>query len=167
MAVTASLRAGFSARQTAGVSGGALIFSADLDRSLAFVNGTEANQSDILWVDERTIGASGDEDIDLAGVLSGALGETIAMAELTGLLVLAASGNTNSVVIGAATDAVPLFGGSNGTFSVRPGGFFFIAAPGAAGQATIGAGTTDHLKVANSSSGSSVTYTIAVLGRTA
>jgi hypothetical protein len=60
-----------------------------------------------------------------------------------------------------------LFGGTNPTFSVKPGGFFFVAAPQAAGLLTVGAGTTDDLKVTNSAAGTPVTYTIAILARTA
>lgn len=167
MSLTATLRAKFNARQTAAQDLGTPEFQATVEKILSFTDGTGANQADILWTDQRTIAASSSETLDLAGVLSDVFGVTVAAAELVALLVYADAGNTNDVVLGDATNPLALFGGTNPTFSVKPGGFLFIAAPGAAGQATIGAGSTDELKVANSGSGTGVTYQIAVLARSA
>lgn len=132
-----------------------------------FTSGTAADKFDLLFTDTRTISASSSEDLDLAGVLADALGATLTMAEVVGIMITAAAANTNNVVVGDATSPVPLFGGTNPTISVKPGGVFLIVAPNAAGQFTVGAGSTDDLKIANSSSGSSVTYTISILGRSA
>ena len=167
MAVTAELRAKFTATQIGANDIAAQRFAPTIEKILQFTDGTGANQADIVWMDERTLAASASEDLDLAGVLTDAFGSTVTAAEVVAILVTAAAGNTNSVVIGDATAPVPLFAGTNPTFSVKPGGFFFVAAPAAAGLLTVGAGTTDDLKLANSSSGTSVTYTIAVLARTA
>lgn len=167
MALTAELRAKFFAQQSGSNDFGGPSFSPTIEKILQFTDGTGANQADILWADERTIAASLSEDIDLVGVLADAFGTTIEAAELVAILVIAAAGNTNNVVLGDATSPVPLFGGTNPTFAVKPGGFFFVAAPNAAGLLTVGAGSTDDLKVANSSSGSSVTYQIAILARSA
>lgn len=167
MTLTAELRATLKATQTGANDFGGPTFKPTIDKILQFASGTGANQADILWADERTIAASSSEDLDLAGVLADAFGATITAAELVAILVVADAANTNNVVLGDATSPIPLFGGTNPTFAVKPGGFFFIAAPGAAGQLTVGAGSTDDLKVANSSSGSSVTYKIAILARSA
>lgn len=170
MAVTATLTARFKGRQTGSndFGGGAnTVHTPDLETILNFSDGTTANKADILWADRRTIAASGEDEIDLAGVLADAFGATITAVEVVAIFVKAADGNTNDVVLGDATAPIPLFGGTNPTFSVKPGGFFFVAAPNAAGQLTVGAGSTDDLKVANSSSGSSVTYDIAILARSA
>jgi hypothetical protein len=168
MPVTAEIRAIFSATQSVTLdAGGPAVAPILLDKILPFASGTGANQADLVWQDTRTLAASGTEDLDLAGVLLDAFGATITAAELVAIMVVADAANTNDVVLGAATQAIPLFGGTNGTFAVKPGGLFLIAAPSAAGQLTIGAGSTDDLKVANSSSGTSVTYTILILARTA
>lgn len=167
MTLRADLTVRLTARQTGSNDFGGPRFEPTIEKLLAFTDGTGANQADIIWADERTISASGSEDLDLAGELSDALGATVAAAELVALLVIADAGNTNDVVLGDATAPIPLFGGTNPTFSVKPGGVFLVAAPNAAGQLTVGAGSTDDLKVANSSSGTSVTYKIAVLARSA
>ncbi|MBP7619365.1 MAG: hypothetical protein KA745_00235 [Gemmatimonadales bacterium] len=167
MAVTADLRVKFAARQTGAHDMGGPSFAPVVEKILQFGSGTTANNADIVWADNRTLAASATEDLDLAGVLADAFGATVAMAEVVAILVVAAPTNTNDVVLGAATQAVPLFGGTAGTFAVKPGGFFFVAAPGAAGQLSVGAGATDDLKVANSGAGTEVSYQIAILGRSA
>ena len=167
MAITAELRAKITARQTASIDLGTAVADIAVEKVVSLTNGTTANKADLIFTDERTLAASASEDLDLAGTLTDAFGATITMVEVVAIYVEAAAGNTNNVVIGDATAPVPLFGGTNPTFSVKPGGFFFAAAPNAAGMFTVGAGTTDDLKVANSSSGTSVTYKVVILGRSA
>jgi hypothetical protein len=135
-----------------------------IDEALAFAAGTAAvNQADLMFADTRTIAASGSEDLDLAGVLTDAFGQLIAAAEIVLIYVKAAAANTNSVIIGAATApfAGPL--GALGTYTVKPGEFYFAASE--SGWA-VGAGATDDLKIANSGGTTGVTYDIVVLGRT-
>lgn len=165
MAVKATIEARVKTRQTAEDDFSAGVFNPVLETIINLSDGTGANNADLLFADTRTLAASATEDLDLAGELSDAFGATITMAEVVAIYVSAASGNTNDVVLGDATAPIPLFGGTNPTISVKPGGVFLIAAPNAAGQLTVGAGSTDDLKVANSSSGTSVTYTIAILAR--
>lgn len=167
MTITAELRVKIAARQTATLDLGSRAASVSIDKALPFSHGTTASKADLMWSDERTLAASTAEDLDLAGTLSDAFGVTITAAELVAVYIEAASTNTNDVVVGAATQAVPLFGGTNGTIAVKPGGMFMIAAPGAAGQATIGAGSTDDLQIANGGSGSAVTYKVFILARSA
>ena len=168
MPVTTEIRAIFSANQTVTLDlGGPASAPILLDKTYPFSSGTGANQADLVWQDTRTLAASATEDLDLAGVLADAFGATITAAELVAIMVTADAANTNDVVLGAATQPIPLFGGTLGTFAVKPGGMFLSVAPGGAGQLTVGAGATDDLKVANSSSGTAVTYSIIVLARTA
>ncbi|MBI1179105.1 MAG: hypothetical protein GC201_01005 [Alphaproteobacteria bacterium] len=47
-----------------------------VSKRIQIAPGTDLDEADILWADERTIAASGNEDLDLAGVLSGPLGGT-------------------------------------------------------------------------------------------
>lgn len=167
MTVTADLRMKFSARQTAALDLGTRGANINVEKAFPFANGTLANQADLVWSDERTLAASTSEDLDLAGVLTDVFGATITAAELVAIYVEAAAANVNDVVIGDATQPVPLLGGTNPTLSVKPGGAVMMVAPGAAGLATVGAGATDDLKIANGGSGSAVTYKIAILARSA
>lgn len=146
---------------------GALQFEPNLAFVKALTNGTGANQADLLFADTRTLAASATEDLDLAGSLTDAFGATITMVEVVAILILADAGNANNVVVGDATSPVPLFGGTNPTISIKPGGMFMIVAPNASGQFAVGAGATDDLKIANSGGGTSVTYSIIVVGRSA
>jgi hypothetical protein len=136
-------------------------------KSLA--NGTGAGQADKLFHDRRTLAASATEDIDLAGVLADAFGSTITFARVKGLVIAAASGNTNNVIVGAAA-ANPWTAllGATGTVTLRPDAVFAVLAgeADATGYA-VTAGTGDLLKVANSGAGSSVTYDIVIIGASA
>lgn len=167
MALTSEIRISATATQTASADLGTPTFYAELAKTFQWASGVTANSADLLFSDERTLAASATEDLDLAGVLTNAFGATVTMAEVVGIIVLADAANTNDVVLGAALAAVPLFGGTSGTHAVKPGGIFVAVAPNAAGLLTVGAGATDVLKVANSSSGTAVTYKIMVFGRSA
>lgn len=167
MALTSEIRISATATQTASADLGTPTFYAELAKTFQWASGVTANSADLLFSDERTLAASATEDLDLAGVLKDAFGATVTMAEVVGIIILADAANTNDVVIGAALAAVPLFGGTSGTHAVKPGGIFVAVAPNAAGLLTVGAGATDVLKVANSSSGTAVTYKIMVFGRSA
>lgn len=167
MALIASLSAKITATQTSANDLGTPTFDADLTFAKRLTSGTGADQADLIFCDERTITASSSEDLDLAGSLVDAFGATITMAEVVAIIITASAANTNNVVVGDATAPVPLFGGTNPTFAVKPGGMFMVVAPNAAGLFTVGAGTTDDLKIANSGSGTSVTYKIMILGRSA
>lgn len=128
-------------------------------------DGTGADQFKQIFTDTRTISASSNEDLDLAGTLVNALGQTITFTKIRAILIKAAAANVNNVVLGgaASNQFVGPFGAATHTIAVRPGGFFGIAANDATGYA-VTAGTGDLLRVANSGAGSSVTYDIVILG---
>jgi hypothetical protein len=122
-------------------------------------------QADILWADERTLAASATENLDLAGVIAGLLGSTIAAAEITAIYVEADAGNTNDVVLfGAASNAFngPL-SGTTPKLTVGPGDCALIT--NRKGW-TVTAGTGDIILAANSGGTTGVTYRIVVFGRT-
>lgn len=132
-------------------------------------SGTAAGQADKVFADQRTLAASATEDLDLAGSLADAFGATITFVKVKALLVRAAVGNTNNVVVGAASSnpwATLL--NSTGTVTLRPGAGF-LAWAGAADATGYGvtASTGDLLKIANSAAGTSVTYDVAVIGTSA
>lgn len=134
-----------------------------LSATYALASGTGADQADMIWMDTRTIAASGNEDLDLAGVLTGALGNTLTFATMKALIVAAADGNTNNVVITRpAANGVPLFSAASDAISVKPGGLFVWFAPGTG--VTVTAGTGDLINMSNSGGGTGVTYDVAILG---
>lgn len=167
MALTGLLNARAAFTQTGSNDLGTVSAALELAFSRTIASGTGANQADLIFADTRTITASSSENLDLRGSLTDAFGATLSMVELVAIIVTADSANTNNVVLGDATNPIDLFGGTNPTFSVKPGGMFMVVAPNASGLCAVDAGSGDVLKVANSNSGTSVTYSIIVVGRSA
>lgn len=141
----------------------------DYPHRIQLTSGTNAGQSDLMWTDQRVLTASSTEDLDLAGGLTDGLGTAVSFAEITALVVKAAAGNTNNVVVGddAAAPWTALLG-ADGTVTLRPGALFMAVAgiADATGYA-VTATTADILQVANSAGGTSVTYDIIIVGRSA
>jgi len=139
-----------------------------LSEALKLVTGTAAEQADLVFSDTRTLAASASESLDLAGGLADAFGQTLTFVEVVAVLIKAAEGNTNDVVVGGAPSntLASFFGDATDKVLVKPGGLLLLAAPGNPAYA-VTASTGDILKVANSSSGSAVTYDIVVVGRSA
>jgi hypothetical protein len=131
-------------------------------------SGTGANQADKAWSDTRTLAASGTENLDLAGVLVDAFGATITFVKVKAMLIRAASGNTNDVLVGghATTAFVNWVSDPTDVVVVKPGGLFLLVAPNAAGYG-VTAATGDLLKVTNSAGTTGVTYDVAILGTSA
>lgn len=147
-------------------------FSPTMERILDFTAGVAANQSDLLFVDERTVASATNDDLDLAGVLLSAFGSAITFAELTGLILINAPRltgvNTTNLTLGGGTNPfIGFLGGTAPTIGpIRPGGFIMLGCGDAAGLGTVVAGTGDILRIANSS-GAAATYQIGLLGRSA
>lgn len=139
----------------------------DYTQRIALTSGTGANQADMMWHDTRTLAASGTENIDLAGSLTGAFGTTLTFARIKGLVVAAASGNTNDVQVarGSSNGFLMFLAASDG-FLVKPGGYFCWFAPGATGVA-VTAGSSDILTITNSAGSTGVTYDIVIIGASA
>lgn len=145
--------------------------SAPLERRAAvrLATGTGAGQADKIFSDTRSLTTGASEDLDLAGVLTDALGATITFARVKGLFVAAAAANTTNLTVGAnvvngwATLLGPT-GASGGTVTLRPGGMF-LAACGSADATgwAVTAGTGDLLHVVNAA-GATAAYDIVVVG---
>lgn len=134
---------------------------------ITLTSGTGANAADMLWHDTRTLAASATEDLDLAGSLVNAFGDTQTFARLKIIVVTAASGNTNNVqVTRPAANGVPLFLAAGDGIAVKPGGMFVCAEPGATGHA-VTAGTGDLITFTNSAGSTSVTYDVILIGASA
>lgn len=167
--ITASLsvnQAGANAFSSGPYWAGALEFA------LALANGTGANQADLAYVAERTVASASNDDIDLSGVLTDALGVTITAAELVALLIInrqkdGAANTTDLTVGGGSNPVIGFLGGTTPTIGpIKPGGVLLLAAGNAAGIGAVTAGAGDVLRVANSA-GAQNKYQIAILGRSA
>lgn len=165
MALTATVRAEIGSSYTSVLDQGTATFPASVSSIIQFTNGSGANQVDRLFSDQRTITASSNEDLDLAGSLTDAFGATLTFVRVKAIIVKAAAGNTNNVVVGgaASNQFVGPFGAATHTIAVKPGGALIFVAPDATGWA-VTAGTGDLLRIANSGAGTSVTYDIQILG---
>lgn len=136
-----------------------------LDYSQFLGSGVGANQASNIFHDQRTLTASSSESLDLAGVLANAFGVTLTFTKIKAIIIHAAPANVNDVLVGgAASNAfVGCFGDVTDVVKVKPGGTFVWIAPDVNGGA-VTASTGDLLKVANSSSGSSVVYDVTIIG---
>lgn len=138
--------------------------------STALTSGTTAGKADRIWHDQRTLSASATEDLDLAGSLTDALGGSAVFAKIKGIVVAAAAGNTNNVLVGGVSAGLSTFlsPAATGIITLRPGAVFAVFAGVADSTAyAVTATTADLLHIANSTSGSSVTYDVIVIGTSA
>lgn len=138
-----------------------------LVQAITLTNGTGANQADMIFHDQRTLAASGTENLDLAGVLTGAFGTTLTFARIKAVIFTALSTNVNDVqVTRPSSNGVPLFLAAGDGLSVKPGGVFAWIAPDATGE-VVTASTGDLLTVTNSGGTTGITYDVIVVGASA
>ena len=164
MALSASIQVRVAASHTGALDNGSLEANHLLEKLFTLANGPAADQADLVFSDTRTLNASANEELDLAGVLTDAFGAAITFAKVKAILVIADAANTNDVIIGgAASNAfIGFFGDATDTVKARPGGFAALACPGAG--VTVTAGTGDKLKLANSGGSTAVTFKILIIG---
>lgn len=131
-----------------------------------WASGTGVDQADLMYSDSNTLAASGTTDLDLAASLADGFGTTLTFARIKLLMVTAAAGNTNNVLLSRpAANGVPLFSAVSDQLIIPPGGMFLWAAPGAAIAVT--AGTADLITLTNSAGSTSVTYDVVIIGASA
>lgn len=166
MALNTKLSLSLNAALTASVDKGTNTGNRALEIVRSLLDGTGAGQADRIYVDDFSVAASSNTDLDLAGSLADGMGGTASFARVKLLVVVADILNANNVVVGAAASN-PWIGllGATHTLTLRPGAAVMAAAgqTDAVGYATV-AGTGDLLRIANSGAGSAVTGSIAVVG---
>lgn len=142
------------------------LLSSTYSTALGAALASGAGLADVGWWDRRTLTASSSENIDLAGTLHDPFGNTVTFARIKVLLVAALATNTNNVVVGGGgTTFTGLFGATTHTTIIRPGmAVVWMTNTTDATGYPVSSGSTDLLGIANSTSGSSVIYDIAVLG---
>ena len=128
-------------------------------------DGTGANQADLIWHDQRTLASGANEELDLAGSLSDAFGDTVTFAKIKAMLITNPDTASTLKVGGAASNAWATWvANSTDIIVIRPGGRFYIEAPDANGYA-VTAGTGDKLKILHGAESSiAINYKIAILG---
>lgn len=133
-------------------------------------SGTGAGQADVMFSDTRTITASGNDDLDLAATLTNVFGATVTFARVKALIVSAAAANSNNVLVGGdATNTFLTWVESEPDAVVlRPGATLalFAGVADATGYA-VTASTGDLLRIRNAAGGTSVTYSIVIIGASA
>lgn len=150
---------------TAGAGTPTFQLGAGNQAALVLGNGTGTGQANMLYSSTgRTLAASATEQLDLFGSLTDPFGTTINFATVKVIKVCANSNNTNNVNVGGATSnaLAGVFTATTSKLGVKPGGCFTWAAPQTG--ATVTASTADLLEFGNSSSGSSVSYDVYMIG---
>jgi hypothetical protein len=166
MAVTANVSLGVSGSQTSALDLGTVTFPFSASGGAAYTSGTGAGQVDRVFTDIRTLGASGTEDLDLAGSLTDVFGATITFARIKAIFVTAAAANTNNVqVTRPASNGAPWLMAAGDGIALRPGAAFAWASGAAdATGVAVTAGTGDLVTFTNSAGTTSVTYTVVIVG---
>jgi len=127
-------------------------------------DGTGANQANMVWTDTRAIAASGSDDLDLFGSLVNAFGDTINFTAIKGIFIVAASANTNNLLIGGDGSAfVNWVANASDVLVVKPGGMIAVYDPSAGGYGVTNS-SADVLQINNSAGGTGVTYDIIIFG---
>ena len=134
---------------------------------IELLDGTAASKADLMFSDQRSIAASGSENLDLAGSLQDAFGQTITFVKVKGIYLRAAAANGGNIVLGgAASNAFTgPFGAANDLIKVPAGGYIELCAPVAGWPVT--AGTGDILQVANDDGAAAGIYDIVIVGTSA
>jgi len=149
---------------------------ASLKRVIDLAFGAGADQADLIWWDRRTVAKDTGDDLDLAGTLVDAFGQTLTFASVKALVVInrsdeALDGHT-------ATDAELEVGGAaaaefQGPFAdatdaiVVPAGGVFVIARSSADGWTVTATTHDILGITNLDADDEALYDIILVGESA
>lgn len=167
MALTSKVTLRINSTQTGSNDLGNPSFPMTFSQVVTMLDGTSAGQADLLFSDQRTVSASSNEDLDLAGGLTGVYGSTLTFAKVKAIAIYAASGNTNNVQVGpAATNGfLGPFADASDQIDLAPGAMMLLSAP--TNGWTVTASTGDLLNIANSGAGTGVTYDIVIIGTSA
>jgi hypothetical protein len=125
--------------------------------------GTDIDEAQKLYTAKHTIAASGTLDLDFAAGMNDPFGVAQTFTRIKEILIIADGTNTNNVNVGGTvTNQISLFADASDIVPVRPGGCAQLDLGDTGVSVT--AGTADLLRIANSGSGSAVTFEIVVLG---
>jgi hypothetical protein len=139
----------------------------NIPRRISFADGTSAGKADKFFGDTRTILASANDDIDLAGALADEFGAVLTFVKIKAIAVFANPANVNDVKVlpGATNPFNGPFSGTTPAIAVPPGGWALLTAPVNGWPVT--AATGDILRISNGGAGTSVVYDIVLIGTSA
>jgi hypothetical protein len=142
---------------------GAAAFPISKDYPWKIVSGTGADQADLIFSDQRLLGAGANEDLDLAGVLASVYGATLTFVRLKGIIVKAADANPNAMTLSRpATNGIVLFAAAGDAITLPPGAVFAWFTPKGTGVA-VTAATGDLLNILAGAGGNHI-YDIVIIG---
>lgn len=130
--------------------------------TLTLNNGTGANQANNQWSDSRSLTTGTNENLDLAGGVTNALGATVTFTKVRVLIFRGLKANTGNLVISRPANGVPFLGAATDNFTLKPNGVVIIADPSTAGI-TVTAATGDLINVDNAS-GATQGYEVIIIG---
>lgn len=167
MALTSKVRVEVTATQAPTVDLGSATRSGTVSLAISLADGAAAGQANVAWFDSGTLAASANVDLDLAAGLTDSFGNSLTFAKVKAIVVKAAAGNTNNIIVGGAASAqfATWAGAAAHTVTVKPGGVFALAVgSGDLNGYAVTATTADLLRLANSGAGTSVAYEVAIVG---
>lgn len=128
---------------------GSLSYQPSINTTFKPTNGTANGQADLLYDKEHTIAAGADLDLDLAGALVDAFGDTLAMVEACMVALVADVANDADLVVGGhpTAEAQLWFSGAGDKSKLAAGAVELHTHPGAGWPVT--AGTADMLRINN------------------
>ena len=145
----------------------------DLAALLAATFGTGAGKANQAWWDRRPLVGGANEELDLAGALTNAFGQTVTFASIIALLIVNRSGEgllgqavTDATIRigGAASEWQGFFAAAGDKLDLVVGGGILVMNPTAAGWA-VTATSADELKIENLDGADAAVYDIVVVGR--
>ena len=135
-----------------------------VDFTKAFSSGTGADKINNQFFDLRSLADGANEELDLSGGLTDALGNTITFTKVRMFAIRSTSTNTTNLTIGgAAANAFDDWvSAAADSIELKPGGVLLLMAPNVDGY-TVTGGSADLLKVVNAA-GAIATYDIVIFG---
>jgi hypothetical protein len=130
----------------------------------ALVDGTGANQVNILFDDNRSLTTTGVDVLNLASGMTNGFGDAIAAVKIKGIFIVSSPTNANPITLRqAASSGVPLFTGATAGINIRPGGsLLWVAAETTGIAVTVG---SSLLEVVNGGV-PTISYDLVILGAT-
>jgi hypothetical protein len=138
-------------------------------KTTQLANGTEEDEADKAYHDERTIAyTSTPDNLDFAGGgLIDLNGDTITWVDMVGLAVHADEDNEGDILVGAASSNPFNFGiGTTATMRIKPGETKVLINVSTDPGYAISAGSADTIKIA-ADTGVNLVYEILAIGRSA
>lgn len=139
--------------------------SKTLNFEVPMLSGTGLDQANRLFADQRSVNTASNDDLDLAGGLTDAFGQTLTFAKIKAILIyntILTAGEILNVGGGGVNSFINWVGNASDTVTIGPGGLLVLANPSLAGYA-VTASTGDILRIANAGAGT-IVYKIVLIG---